>query len=87
MNDVLAPAGVQPRSIQEVTLTEAIIEVVKGGLGVALLARWAVAPQLASGSLAGLPLTERDTSVRIPKIDFVLGHYRRRSLSSRIPRR
>ncbi len=59
LNEILAPAGVWPRRIQEVTLTEAIIEMVKGGLGVAAMARWAVAPQLASGAVIGLPLTAR----------------------------
>jgi LysR family transcriptional regulator for metE and metH len=58
LNEVLAPAGVWPRRVQEVTLTEAIIEMVKGGLGVAALARWAVAPHLASGALVGLPITQ-----------------------------
>lgn len=57
LNVILGPAGVWPRRIQEVTLTEAIIEMVKGGLGVAMMARWAVAPQLASGAVIGLPLT------------------------------
>ena len=57
LNEILAPAGVWPRRIQEVTLTEAIIEMVKGGLGVAMMARWAVAPQLASGAVIGLPVT------------------------------
>jgi LysR family transcriptional regulator for metE and metH len=57
LNAILAPAGVWPRRIHEVTLTEAIIEMVKGGLGVAAMARWAVAPQLASGVVIGLPLT------------------------------
>jgi LysR family transcriptional regulator, regulator for metE and metH len=57
LNEILAPAGVWPRRIQEVTLTEAIIEMVKGGLGVATMARWAVAPQLASGAVIGLQLT------------------------------
>ena len=57
LNEILVPAGVWPRRIQEVTLTEAIIEMVKGGLGVAAMARWAVAPQLASGVVIGLPLT------------------------------
>jgi LysR family transcriptional regulator for metE and metH len=57
LNEILAPAGVWPRQVQEVMLTEAIIEMVKGGLGVAALARWAVAPQLASGAVIGKPLT------------------------------
>lgn len=53
----LAPAGVAPRRIRSVVLTEAIIELVKAGLGVAVLARWSVAPQLASGELRGVRLT------------------------------
>jgi LysR family transcriptional regulator for metE and metH len=57
LNEILAPAGVVPRRIQEVTLTEAIIDLVQGGMGVAAMARWAVAPQLASGAVVGLPLT------------------------------
>lgn len=57
LNEILAPAGVTPRRLQEVTLTEAIIEMVRGGLGVAAIARWAVAPQLASGAVVGIPLT------------------------------
>jgi hypothetical protein len=57
LNEILEPAGVHPRRIQEVMLTEAIIEMVRGGLGVAAIARWAVAPQLASRAVVGLPLT------------------------------
>lgn len=54
---ILLPAGVAPRCIQEIQLTEAIIELVKGGLGVAALARWAVAPHVAAGTLRALRLT------------------------------
>ena len=57
MNQFLTPAGIAPRRIQEVMLTEAIIEMVRGGLGVATVARWAAAPQLASGAVVGLSLT------------------------------
>src|SRR5215469_14215379 len=53
---ILQPAGIRPKKIQEVTLTEAIIEMVIGGLGIAALPKWTVAPQLASGALIGVPL-------------------------------
>ena len=53
---ILEPAGIQPRKIQEVMLTEVILEMVIGGVGIAALPRWAVGPQLASGALVGVPL-------------------------------
>ncbi|HKW33590.1 MAG TPA: LysR substrate-binding domain-containing protein [Candidatus Acidoferrum sp.] len=53
---ILEPAGIRPRKVREVTLTEAIIEMVIGGLGIAALPKWTVAPQLASGALIGVPL-------------------------------
>jgi LysR family transcriptional regulator, regulator for metE and metH len=59
LNRFLIPAGVSPRKIQEVMLTDVIIEMVRGGLGVAALAKWAVSPQLDSGVLVGLSLTEQ----------------------------
>jgi LysR family transcriptional regulator for metE and metH len=52
---LIEPAGVRPR-IEQVQLTEAIIELVKAGLGVTFLARWAVQPQLDANALRVLPL-------------------------------
>jgi LysR family transcriptional regulator for metE and metH len=57
LKEFLEPAGITPRRIQEVMLTEAIVEMVRAGLGVASLPRWAAAPQLASGAVIGLPVT------------------------------
>jgi LysR family transcriptional regulator for metE and metH len=57
LKEILQPAGISPGKIQEVMLTEAIIEMVIAGFGVASLPGWAAAPQLASGSVIGLPLT------------------------------
>jgi LysR family transcriptional regulator for metE and metH len=54
---LLGPAGVTPTRVSEIQLTEAIIEMVKGGHGIAVLARWAVAPHLKAGTLRGLQLT------------------------------
>jgi LysR family transcriptional regulator for metE and metH len=56
LTKILEPAGICPRKIQEVTLTEAIIEMIVGGLGIAALPKWTVAPQLATGTLVGVPL-------------------------------
>jgi len=56
LTKVLEPAGIQPRKVQEVMLTEVILEMVIGGLGIAALPRWAVGPQLASSALMAVPL-------------------------------
>jgi LysR family transcriptional regulator, regulator for metE and metH len=59
LREVLRPAGVEPQNLTRVQLTEAIVELVKAGLGVSVLARWAIAPQLRDRSLVGVPLTTR----------------------------
>jgi LysR family transcriptional regulator for metE and metH len=55
--DVLIPAGVVPARVTHIQLTEAIVELVKAGLGVATLPLWAVAPQVSRGELVARPLT------------------------------
>ncbi len=54
---VLAPAGVSPDRVQFVPQTGAIVELVKAGLGIALIARWAVEPLVRAGVLGAAPLT------------------------------
>ena len=54
---VLAPAGVAPRKYLNVQLTEAIIEMVKAGLGISVMPKWAIQPYIRSGALCALPLT------------------------------
>jgi LysR family transcriptional regulator for metE and metH len=49
--------GVTPRRVSSVQLTEAIIEMVKAGVGIGILSRWSVAPQIASQSITAIPLT------------------------------
>jgi LysR family transcriptional regulator for metE and metH len=87
--EVLVPAGVRPAELQQIQLTEAIIELVKAGLGIAVLARWAVAPHVKAGTLRAVPLTRRGyrrtwsaatlkDMARVPYvrdfIDLVAGH-------------
>ena len=55
---VLGPAGVEPARVSEVPLTEAIVELVKAGLGVGVVARWAVDPAVRAGQLAAVRITK-----------------------------
>ena len=57
--ELLLPAARPPARHSRVELTEAIVEMVKANLGIAVLARWAVARQLSVASLKALPLTRR----------------------------
>ena len=59
LNQVLIPSGAVPARVEEVKLTEAIIELVKANLGISALARWAVEPFLASGAVIALPIPPR----------------------------
>ena len=78
LQNVLLPAGAVPTRIEEV-LTEAITELVKAGLGVAILAPWAVRPVLDARAIVARPLTarglHREWRVAMPKdlaeIDYV----------------
>lgn len=53
----LRPAGVSPARVSRVELTEAILEMVKADLGIAVLASWALPPGLAGGALKAVRLT------------------------------
>jgi LysR family transcriptional regulator for metE and metH len=55
----LNPAGVVPAKIYKVMLTEAILEMIKAGIGIGVLAKWAVLPNLMAGSLRGIRLMKK----------------------------
>src|SRR6266849_6808071 len=54
LQQVLIPAGVTPAGVQQIALTEAIIELVKADLGIAVMARWAVRPYVEAGTLSAI---------------------------------
>jgi LysR family transcriptional regulator for metE and metH len=56
---ILGPAGVEPARVSKVPLTEAILEMVKAELGVAVLARWAIEPALEAGAVRALRIGRR----------------------------
>jgi LysR family transcriptional regulator for metE and metH len=59
LHRILYPAGVRPASVLELPLTEAITEMIRARMGVALLAKWAIAPHLRAGTLVGKSVTRR----------------------------
>jgi LysR family transcriptional regulator for metE and metH len=56
---VLRPAGLAPAQLSFIMLTEAMIEMARAGLGVAVLPRWSAQPAIASRSLIPLSITRR----------------------------
>jgi LysR family transcriptional regulator for metE and metH len=59
---VLDPAGIKPSQITRIQLTEAIIELVAAGLGIAVLAQWAVMPAVRSGIVQTTRIGKRGMS-------------------------
>jgi LysR family transcriptional regulator for metE and metH len=56
---ILAPARVEPARVSQVPLTEAILELVKAGLGVSVMARWAIEPALKTGAVKAVKIGKR----------------------------
>ena len=54
---ILRPAGVTPQRVSFVMLTEAILEMVKAGLGISVMQTWAVEPSLRAGEIRAIPIT------------------------------
>lgn len=57
--DILQPAGVDVRKVIYVQLTEAVVEMVKAGIGIAVLPKWTIKPYLANGSLTMKKINNR----------------------------
>ena len=58
---VLGPAGIEPDRVSQVPLTEAILELVKAGLGVSVMARWSIEPAIRAGTVKAVRITRRGT--------------------------
>lgn len=56
---ILRPAGVEPALISFVMLTEAILEMVKAGLGISVMQTWTVEPAIRSGEVRAIPITPK----------------------------
>jgi LysR family transcriptional regulator for metE and metH len=56
---LLTPAGVEPARVSRVPLTEAILELIKAGHGISVMARWAIEPAIRSGAVKALRFGRR----------------------------
>jgi LysR family transcriptional regulator, regulator for metE and metH len=56
---ILEPARVSPEKLSYIQLTEAILEMVKAGLGVTALPRWSIEPAIRSRAVIALRVTRR----------------------------
>jgi LysR family transcriptional regulator, regulator for metE and metH len=54
---VMRPAGIVPAHATFLQLTEAIVEMVKAGLGASVLPTWSIAPAIASGAVRAIRIT------------------------------
>ena len=54
---VMRPAGVEPRHVTFLQLTEAIVEMVKAGLGVSVLPTWSIMPAISAGAVRAVRIT------------------------------
>lgn len=68
---ILAPAGVRPKKLIKVPLTEAIIEMVKAGHGISMMPNWSALPYVESGDLVAMRMTRRgvyrDWKLAVPR--------------------
>ncbi len=53
---VLSPAGVSPKKVTPLPLTEASIEMVKADMGIMVMAKWALQPYLKSNSIKAIKI-------------------------------
>jgi LysR family transcriptional regulator for metE and metH len=56
---VLGPAGVEPARISRVPLTEAILELIRAGQGIGVMARWAIEPAIRAGTVRAVRIGRR----------------------------
>jgi LysR family transcriptional regulator for metE and metH len=48
-----------PKKVYKIALTEAIVHMVKAGIGVTILPHWIVSPYIESGELTAIPVTRK----------------------------
>ena len=57
-SQLLIPHGVTPQRVTQIQVTEAVVDLVRAGMGVKVVAKWIVEPFLTDNSLALVPVTK-----------------------------
>lgn len=58
-SQVLIPEGIKPKKIIPIQVTEAVVEMVKAGMGVKVMAKWIAEPYLRDKQLTLVPVTRK----------------------------
>ena len=58
-SQVLMPNGVKPKNVMQVQVVEAVLEMVKAGMGINVMAKWIVEPFIEKHDLELIPVTKR----------------------------
>ncbi|MEQ9405793.1 MAG: LysR family transcriptional regulator [Cyclobacteriaceae bacterium] len=56
---LLIPEGVKPKKVTQIQVTDAMIELVKAGMGIKVVAKWIIEPYLKDNSLTMIPVTKK----------------------------
>jgi len=56
MNQLLIPSGIRPDRISSIQITDGILDLVKAGLGISVVAEWAAADDVSAGKLVAIPI-------------------------------
>ena len=56
---LLIPEGVKPKKVVYIQITEAVVEMVKAGLGVAVMAKWAMKSYVENRKINVIPITRK----------------------------
>ena len=57
--EVLRPAAVTPARVSQIPLTEAVLQLVGAGIGVAVMAKWLAQPDVDAGRLVAVRVTRK----------------------------
>lgn len=56
---LLIPAGIKPKKVMQIQVIDAVIEMVRAGMGIKVIAKWMIEPYLEDKRLVAVPITKK----------------------------